>query len=443
MRLLCAAYVATMCRPCVHHVPTMCHRDSDKAAADLQKPELVAPRRPPPDRRQAEVVSGGIRPDVTVHTVPITDFGEHPDGRAVRRISIGEPPGAVLHLLDLGASVHRLEVACGDGRRRNVVLGHATPAQYLASTDYIGGTIGRYANRIAGGRFELDGDTVELATHDRGNHLHGGPDGFDRRMWDLVEHDHSRAVLRLVSPDGDQGFPGEVAATASFEVRADRVAITLAAVTDAPTVVNLTSHAYFNLDGDGAGTIDQHELAIRAQSYTPVDRSGIPSGGHAAVDGSPFDFRLARAIGCSLRKGHQQIEWARGIDHNYVIDGTGMRTAATLESPSTCTRLELRSDQPGLQVYTGNFLDGARPSTDAGLYRQGDGIALEPQRFPDSPNRPDFPSSVLRPGETYRSEIEWVFSSVPARQSSGRRGPDQSPAGTVRDFADHRLAEGP
>jgi galactose mutarotase-like enzyme len=344
--------------------------------------------------------------------VTISVFGELPDGRRVRRITLGDPPGPVLHLLDLGATVHRLEVACGDRRRRNVVLGHPTPEAYLASTDYIGGTIGRYANRIAGGRFELDGRKVEVATHDRGNHLHGGPDGFDRRMWDLIDHDRGHAVLRLVSPDGDQGFPGELTATARFEVRDDRIAITLSAVTDAPTVVNLTSHAYFNLDGDAAGTIDDHELGITAQTYTPVDPSGVPLEDHAAVTDTPFDFRMARSVGRSMRQGHEQIAWARGIDHNYVVDGTGVRTAATLESLRTRTRLEVRSDQPGLQVYTGNFLDGARGSTDGGLYRQGDGIALEPQNFPDSPNREDFPSPVLRPGETYRSVIEWVFTRV-------------------------------
>lgn len=339
----------------------------------------------------------------------ISDFGELPDGRPVQRITLGDPPGPVLQLLDLGATVHRLEVTCGDGRRRNVVLGHPMPAAYIASTDYIGGTIGRYANRIAAGRFELDGRKVEVATHDRGNHLHGGPDGFDRRMWDVLDHDLGHAVLRLVSPDGDQGFPGELTATARFEVGDDRIAITLTAVTDAPTVVNLTSHAYFNLDGNGAGTIDHHELCVPAQTYTPVDPSGIPLEGHAPVADTPFDFRIARGIGGPLRHGHEQIASARGIDHNYVVDGTGVRTVATLESLRTRTRLEVRSDQPGLQVYTGNFLDGARGSTDGGFYRQGDGIALEPQNFPDSPNRADFASPVRRPGETYRSVIEWVI----------------------------------
>ena len=290
-------------------------------------------------------------------------------------ITIGEPPGPVLELLDLGATVRRLVV---DGR--DVVLGYATPAEYLASTSYVGGTIGRYANRIAGGRFELDGREIWVAANDRGHHLHGGPDGFDRRTWDVVEQGPTHAVLRIVSPDGDAGFPGELTATARFEVLEDRVAIDLTASTDAPTVVSLTSHAYFDLG-------DDHQLTIPAQQYTPVDATGIPVGGHAPVAGTPYDFRTARTIGDVP------------IDHNYVVDGSGLRTAAVLESPRTGTRLEVRSDQPGLQVYTGGELGG---------------VALEPQRFPDSPNHPDFPSAVLRPGETYRNRIEWVFARLRA-----------------------------
>ncbi len=290
-------------------------------------------------------------------------------------ISIGEPPGPVLTLLDLGATVQRLVVY-----GRDVVLGYHTAAEYLASTSYVGGTIGRYANRIAGGRFELDGGEVRVVTNDRGNHLHGGPGGFDRRIWDLVEHGPQHAVLRLVSPDGDQGFPGELTATARFEVMADRVAIDLGATSTATTVVNLTNHAYFDLG-------DDQELTVAAGEYTPVDPTGIPVGKHAPVAGTPYDLTVTRVVG-DLR-----------IDHNYVVDGTGLRTAAVLESPRTGARLELRSDQPGLQVYTGGELGG---------------VALEPQRFPDSPNHPDFPSAVLRPGETYRSRIEWVFARLPA-----------------------------
>lgn len=346
-------------------------------------------------------------------TTNVDAFGRLPDGRDVHRLVLGEAPGPVLHLLDLGATVHRLEVTCGDGVRRNVVLGHASPADYLASTDYIGGSIGRYANRIAGGTFPLDGREVSVGVHDRGNHLHGGPDGFDRRLWEVVEHGADRAVLQLESPDGDQGFPGNLTARVTFEVTEAEVRLGFEATTDAPTVVNLTSHAYFNLDGEGSGTVDQHRLTVLADEYTPVDATGIPLGAHAPVAGTPFDFRSATLVGPAIRTVHEQVVTALGIDHNYVLRGTGVRTAAVLESPRTGTRLELTTDQPGLQVYTGNFLDGARSSVDGGgLYRQGDGIALEPQVFPDSPNRADFPDAVLRPGESYRAQLAWRFGAV-------------------------------
>ncbi|WP_205472684.1 aldose epimerase family protein [Nocardioides sp. SYSU D00038] len=340
----------------------------------------------------------------------VTEFGTMPDGRPVRCLEIGSVPGAVVEVITLGATVHRLEVPCGDGARRNVVLGHPDPETRLASTDYIGGTIGRYANRIAQGRFELDGTEVAVETHDRGNSLHGGPDGFDRRLWTVTEHGDDSLALELVSPDGDMGFPGTVTARVRYRVEGTTVHVDLEATTDAPTVVNLTNHAYFNLDGEGAGTVDDHLLRVDADDYTPIDATGIPPAGHAPVAGTPFDFRVASPIGPALRQAHEQVESARGIDHNYVVRGSGLRTAAVLESRRTRTRLDLRADQPGLQVYTGNFLDGSRRSTVGALYRQGDGIALEPQLFPDSPNHPEWPTAVLRPGETYRATIAWLFS---------------------------------
>ncbi len=336
-------------------------------------------------------------------------FDTLPDGRDVRSLSIGSAPGPVVDVLSLGATVHRLVVTGGDGVRRNVVLGHADAAERLGSGDYIGGTIGRYANRIAAGRFDLEGREVVVGTHDRGNSLHGGPDGFDRRLWDVVTHERDEVVLALASPDGDQGFPGTVTARVTYRVIGQAVQVVMEATTDAVTVVNLTNHAYLNLDGDGAGTIDDHVLTVPADDFTPVDATGIPLGRHAPVAGTPFDFRTPTTIGGALRREHPQVADARGIDHNYVVRGEGLRMAAVLESPRTGTRLELHSDQPGLQVYTGNFLDGTRRSTGGGRYRQGDGIALEPQLFPDSPNRPEWPSAVLRPGETYRSVLEWRF----------------------------------
>jgi galactose mutarotase-like enzyme len=350
---------------------------------------------------------------VNVDTSRVSEWGTTPSGQTVHRIVLGSAPGAVLHLLTLGATVHRLEVEAG-GPRRNVALGHRDPVDYLSSSDYIGGTIGRYANRIANGRVTLDGRELVLGTHDRGHHLHGGPDGFDRRIWEVVEQDDDRAVLRLESPDGDQGFPGTVTASVTFTVSGDRVRVDLEATTDALTLVNLTSHAYLNLDGDGAGSIDRHELTVHAERYTPVDAEGIPlADEHAPVAGTAFDFRTPAPIGAAVRRDEEQVVWARGIDHNYVLDGGGWRDAAVLESRAAGTRAVLRTDQPGLQVYTGNFLDGTRRDAAGGLYRQGDGVALEPQLFPDSPHHPAWPSAVLRPGETYRSALEWEFTALP------------------------------
>ena len=345
--------------------------------------------------------------DVTVTNDVV--FGQLPDGRDVRLLTIGSAPGPEVEVLALGATVHRLLVTGGDGVRRNVVLGHPDLEERLASGDYVGGTIGRYANRIAAGRFTLDGHDVEVRTHDRGNSLHGGPEGFDVRLWDVESHAADELVLSLVSPDGDQGFPGTVDVRVRYQVAGRAVRVSMEATADATTVVNLTNHAYFNLDGEGAGTIDGHELLVEADELTPVDATGIPTGGHTSVDGTPFDFRSPTTIGPALRTEHPQVVDARGIDHNYVVRGSGLRRAAVLTSPTTRTSVELWTDQPGVQVYTGNFLDGARRSTSGGRYRQGDGVALEPQLFPDSPNRPEWPSASLRPGETYAAHLDWRF----------------------------------
>ena len=339
----------------------------------------------------------------------VSEAGALPDGRSVRQVVLGAAPGPVLTLLDLGATVQSLEVTCGDGLRRNVVLAHASPAEHLEHTDYLGSTVGRYANRIAAGRFVLDGVEVVVGTNDRGNSLHGGPDGFDRRLWEIAEHSGTEARFTLVSPDGDQGFPGTLRADARFAVDGSDVRLDLTATTDAPTVVNLTSHAYFNLDGPGSGTIDDHELTVEADRYTPVDGTGIPLGAHAPVAGTPLDFRTPARLGTAIRSGHEQVAQARGVDHNYVLRGSGLRSVAVLTSRRTGTKLELLTDRPGLQVYTGNFLDGSSPSAAGGRHRQGDGIALEPQLFPDTPNRPEFGSAVLRPGETYRASLVWRF----------------------------------
>jgi len=315
---------------------------------------------------------------------------------------LGAAPGPVVELWPLGATVHRLEVTGGDGVRRNVVLGHATVEERLGVRTYLGATVGRYANRIAGGRLEIDGATYALVAHDRGNLLHGGGDGFDRRVWDVVDADATTARLRLVSPDGDQGFPGRLVAEIEYAVSATGVRMTITAETDAPTVCNLTHHGYANLDGDGSGSIDEQRLRVPADSYTPVDDTDIPLGEHASVAGTPFDLRDGPLLADVI-----------DLDHNFVVRGSGMRTMAVLDSPRTLTRLEIRSDQPGLQVYTGQAFDGSSRSTEGVPYAARAGIALEPQLFPDSPHHPEWPSAVLRPGETYRHVLEWRFDAQP------------------------------
>jgi galactose mutarotase-like enzyme len=340
------------------------------------------------------------------------DFGHLPDGRPVGVLRLGSPPGPVLDLLDLGAAVHRLEITAADGSRRNVVRNLDSPTAYLGSSAYLGVSVGRYANRIAGGRFVLDGQPVSVGVNDRGNHLHGGPDGFDRRLWTVEQHGPDGAVLALVSPDGDQGFPGELRVRATFRTTPDSVRVEYEATTDRATVVNLTNHAYFNLDGDTAGTVDAHVLQVAADRYTPVDAAGIPTGELADVEATPFDLRRPRALGPAVRSDHEQVRAARGIDHNLVLRGDPETPAAVLSSPASGIRLELFTDRPGLQVYTGNFLDGTERSAAGRLLRQGDGIALEPQLFPDTPNHPEFGSARLAPGQTYRAWLEWRFSAA-------------------------------
>lgn len=335
-----------------------------------------------------------------------------PDGRSVRSVTLGDGGEVTATLVALGAAVQQLLVVGGDGRRRDVVLAHATPAERLASPYYLGGTVGRYANRIRDGHLVVGDRTCQLPTNDRGNTLHGGPDGFDRRLWSLEDWSRDHATFALASPDGDMGFPGSVSAVATYSlVDATRLRVEYTAVTDAPTVVNLTNHAYLNLAGH-PGTVDDHLLQVRAASYLPVDATGIPLGSVASVEGTAFDLTAPRRLGAVVRQPHPQLVAAQGIDHNYVLDPGG--PAAVLACAGARLAMTLTTSEPGLQVYTGNFLDGTLAASSGALLRQGDGIALEPQRFPDSPHHPEWPTSLLVPGEQYRSTTEWSFADHPA-----------------------------
>jgi galactose mutarotase-like enzyme len=302
-------------------------------------------------------------------------------------------------VLTRGATLHRLRVSMR-GPSREVVLSLRTPEQRRASRDYLGVSIGRYANRIAGGSFSLGGVDHQLPVNDRGNTLHGGPCGFDRRVWDVLDVGPGHVDLGLTSPDGDQGFPGTLEVVARFEVSGSALRTTYRATTDAPTPVNLTSHVYYNLDElKYAGSVHGQRLRLPAVAYLPVHRSGVPTGEIADVAASPYDLRSRRRVGD-----------LPALDHTFVVPGEGLRQMATLESTDGDLRLELASNQPGLHVYTGAGMGvGGSPHP-----RQGTGVALEPQHFPDSVNRPDWPSTILHPGECYLWESEARFTVPPA-----------------------------
>ena len=338
-------------------------------------------------------------------------WGVLPDGSPVERWTLvnGEVTARVL---TYGGILQSLEFPDHRGRVRNVVLGFSDLEGYLDGNNpgpYFGALIGRFGNRIAKGRFTLDGVEHQLPLNDGPNTLHGGTDSFDKRLWSAVPvfGDHTVGLrLSLDSPDGDQGFPGNlhVEVTCTLD-RFAQLSIDYLATTDAATVVNLTNHTYWNLAGEGSGSVLDHELTIHADGFTPVDDTLIPTGEIAPVAGTPLDFRRPTKIGARIRQPYQQILFAQGYDHNWVLDrtGDGLEEAVVLHDARSGRTLTVSTTEPGLQFYSGNFLDGTLVGTGGGTYRQGDGLALETQHFPDSPNQPDFPSTVLRPGEEYRS----------------------------------------
>jgi aldose 1-epimerase len=333
-----------------------------------------------------------------------------------------------MRVLTWGGVIQTLEVPDASGNVDNVVLGFADLAGYVSDEDpYLGSLIGRYGNRIAGGSFTLDGTTYQLPLNNGPNTLHGGPTGFDDQVWaatDVSDGDVAALQLDLVSPAGDQGFPGTLTTTVTYTLDAEsRLTVHYEATTDAPTVVNLTQHTYWNLAGEGSGTIYDHLLQIDADGFTPVDETLIPTGEIAAVEGTPFDFREPTPIGARIRENDQQLLYGQGYDHNWALaredDGAregsdtedALEQAAVLHDPHTGRTLTILTTEPGLQFYSGNFLDGTLVGTGGTIYRQGDGLALETQHFPDSPNQPGFPSTVLRPGEVYDSTTVFELSS--------------------------------
>ncbi len=351
-------------------------------------------------------------------TITSREFGLMPDGRVVTEYTLDNGHGLSLSVINLGGIVTALRVPDRHGQAANVVLGLPTLADYLKPHPHFGAIVGRHANRIAAGRFTLDGVTHQLGLNNGVNALHGGATGFARRYWEAVplSADESGSdvaiALHYTSADGEEGYPGELqlAVRYTLAAQANTWRIDYSAVTDKPTVVNLSHHGYFNLAG--SGSVMDHRLTLPASRYCPVDDTLIPTG-LADVAGTPFDFRAATRIGERIRQGHEQLMRAHGYDHNWALDRThsadGLALAARLEHEATGRVVEVHTSEPGVQFYSGNFLDGSLFGSAGASLRQGDGLCLETQHFPDSPNQPAFPSTVLRPGERFHSTTEHRF----------------------------------
>jgi aldose 1-epimerase len=345
--------------------------------------------------------------------------GKLADGTPIEAVTLTARNHVSARILSYGATLQRFSGPDRKGKVADVLLGYDDLAGYVETPNYYGVTVGRYANRIAGGRFSIDGTEYQLPLNDKTNSLHGGTVGFDKKAWRIVDVKSgamASVTLALTSPDGDQGYPG------TFEVRvtyalddAGALTITFDGTTDKPTVVNMTNHAIFNLAGEGApgGAMGAY-LTIFGKAFTPVNERLIPTGERRAVAGSDFDFTKPRMIGERVRDGkEEQLRFGRGYDHNFVLDKgrtASPKLAARLEDRASGRVLEVSTTEPGVQLYTGNFLDATLPGKRGHLYRQGDGVALEPQDFPDAPNQPSFPSARLNPGQHYHHVIIYRLS---------------------------------
>lgn len=362
---------------------------------------------------------------MTVHAADAKreTFGTLADGSKVGAVVLSNAHGASARVIALGASLQSLVVPDRNGKVDNIALGYATLDGYIRKPQFFGATVGRYANRIAKGHFVLDGHGYDVPINDKPNSLHGGTRGFDKVLWTIgeVKHDGDKASVSLsyVSPDGDMGYPGKLVVTATYTLdEHNRLSIDYRATTDKPTIVNLSNHTYWNLSGEGSGSVMEQRLTIPANAYLPVDATSIPTGEFRNVAGTAFDFRTGKPIGRDIRHGDDvQLLNGHGYDHNWIISRTMAsepRMVARVEDPHSGRVMTLLSAQPGLQFYSGNFLDGTTVGTGGHVYRQGDAFVLEPQIYPDTPNQPAFGSARLEPGHEYRNLIIYEFSTQPA-----------------------------
>jgi aldose 1-epimerase len=353
-----------------------------------------------------------VQQGATVTTAP---FGRMPDGQRVEAYTLTNGRGTQVRAITYGAIIQAIRVLDKAGRLSDVALGYDSLAGYLAKSPYFGAIVGRYANRIARGRFILDGRTYVLATNNGPNHLHGGVKGFDKVVWGAKSFQRGDTVgvgFDHASPNGDEGYPGTLTAHVTYSLTpANELIVEYTATTDRPTPVNLSQHTYFNLAGEGSGTILGHVLTIDADRYTPVDSTLIPTGELANVADTPFDFRTPAAIGARINQPNPQLESGRGYDHNFVLNrsGRGLAHAAHVLEPTSGRSLDIFTTEPGLQFYSGNFLDGSITGKSGHVYQHRSAFCLETQHFPDSPNHPSFPSTILQPGEKFRSRTVYAF----------------------------------
>ncbi len=337
-----------------------------------------------------------------------SQWGRLPSGEWAHRYRLSNDAGVEVHLSDCGATIISIAAPDRDGAPGEVTLGHSSLGGHLGSKAYFGCVVGRYANRIRDGVFTLDG-VVRRVTRNHGrHHLHGGLRGFDKVLWSLEEANPSRASFSYLSRDGEEGYPGNLEARVTYKLNEkSELRVVYEATTDKATVVNLTNHTYFNLAG--GGDILGHVLRLDADRYTPADADLLPTGGAAPVEGTTLDFREPKRVGRDIGSAHPQMRAAGGYDHNYVLNGSGLRRVARLVEPICGRALEVYTTQPGLQLYTGNFLDGSDLGRDGAPYLKHSGLCLETQHYPDSPNHPEYPSTALRPGETYNQETVFRF----------------------------------
>ena len=344
-------------------------------------------------------------------------WGKTRCGKEICKYRITNGSGAYVELSEIGAGIVSAVVPDKDGKLGDVVLGYSDPLSYFGDGPCLGKVPGRFANRIAKGRFTLDGKEYELPVNNGPNHLHGGPEGFQNKVWESREKDGGGEFMYF-SEDGEMGYPGNLKAVVRYEWSEDNeLTLILTAETDAPTVVNLTNHAYFNLDGEGSGDIFGHFLMLNASEYLPTDETLIPLGDSEPVAGTPMDFVTAKPLGRDIKNDFPALKYGKGYDNCWIIDGSAeesVRFAAELYSPASGRILQVYTTQPGVQVYTGNWLSGCPEGKCGRSYEDYEGVAIECQKFPDSPNKPDYPSTVLRPGESYREAIIFSFGTAHA-----------------------------